>query len=96
MAQELAALRRNPRAVLLLMPELTALLKPVRRDRPAEWEQLAHSPADADAWYVHLLVGDLALARRLAACLPLLPWFCFQRGLRSPQPHLIPTPRLLH
>lgn len=48
-----------------------------------------------DAWYVHLLVGNVALARRLAATLPPLEWLCFQRGRRSNQPHIYRWEQLL-
>ncbi len=83
MAADMAALAANPHGVLVLLPKLVALLKPVRRDRPQDWGALAHSPAGADAWYVHLLVGDLRLARRLGAGLERYPWLCFQRGARN-------------
>lgn len=95
MAADLEALAAAPRGVVLYMPELVALLKPARRDCPERWELLDDAPADADAWYIHLLVGDLALARRLAAGLPPLPWGCFRRGLRNRCPHCLPWRRLL-
>ena len=42
-----------------------------------------------DAWYIHLLAGDLKLARRLAADIAPLEWFCFHRGRRDGRPHLL-------
>ncbi len=95
MVADLAALAANPRAVVVLLPSLVALLKPVRHDRPQDWDALAHSPDGADAWYVHLLVGDLGLARRLGAGLACLPWLCFQRGARHARIHRRPWRRIV-
>ncbi len=86
--EDLAALGGNPAGIVVWTPQLVALLKPVASARAAEWEDLGVSPADADAWYVHLLAGDLELARRLGAGLVPLPKLCFRRGLRSPAPHI--------
>ncbi len=83
LAADLAALADNPLGVVVFMPRLVALLKPVCHESPQEWEQLRYSPAGADAWYVHLLVGELGLARRLGAGLARYPWLCFQRGARN-------------
>lgn len=87
MEADLRALRQNPQGVVLLMPRLVVLMKPTLSDAPARWQELHHCPAGADAWYVHLLVGDLKLAQQLAGALPPLRWLCFQRGLRSTAPH---------
>ena len=91
----MAALAQNPRGVVYWTPRLVALAKPALHDRPADWAQLAQSPCTADGWYVYLLVGDLGWARELAADLPQLRWLCFQRGLRSPRPHVQLWRRLL-
>ena len=85
---DLAALGGNAAGVVVWTPQLVAMLKPVAAGRAAEWEELAESPADADAWYVHLLAGDLELARRLGAGLAALPLLCFRRGLRNATPHI--------
>lgn len=85
---DLAALGGNAAGVVVWSPRLVAMLKPAACARAAEWEELEQSPADADAWYVHLLAGDLGLARRLGAMLPALPFLCFRRGLRGPAPHI--------
>lgn len=90
MEADLAALAEHPQGVVLLMPQLVALMKPVLRRRPELWPELARVDAGADAWYIHLLVGDLALARRLATALPPRRWLCYQRGLRSNAPHCLP------
>lgn len=90
MERDLAALTTHPRGVVLLMPQLVVLMKPVQSHKPDHWTQLEDAPAGADAWYAHLLVGDLQLARRLASALPPLPWLCFQRGRRSSTPHRLP------
>lgn len=92
---DMAALAETPGGVVVFTPRLVALLRPVRADSPAIWEQLHASIADADAWYVHLLVGDLALARQLAHTLPPLPQLCFRRGLRDRRPHVLPWHRIL-
>ncbi len=83
----MAALAANPRGVVVLMPQLVVLMKPAELCRPERWLELGHSPAAADAWYVHLLAGDLGLARALGRLLEPLPWLCFQRGARSPRLH---------
>lgn len=85
----------NPRGVLVFTPELVVLMKPVLLQEELLWGELADNPADADAWYVHLLAGNVALARRLAATLPPLEWLCFQRGRRSNQPHIYRWEQLL-
>ncbi len=77
------ALAANPRGVVIFLPRLVVLMKPVEHARPQDWLNLALSPAGADAWYVHLLVGDLAWARQLGCGLPAFRWLCFQRGTRS-------------
>ena len=84
------ALCGNPRAVVVWTPQLVALLLPVNSAHAAEWEGLPVDPAGADAWYVHLLAGDLALARELASGLAPLPRLCFRRGLRNHAPHIHP------
>lgn len=92
---DMAALAMLPGGVALYTPRLVALLRPVHSSAPELWEQLSCPTAGADAWYVHLLAGDLAWARRLARSLPPLPRLCFRRGLRGPQPHVLPWHRFL-
>lgn len=84
---DLAALAAQPEGVVIFLPRLVVLMKPVSSANPADWEHLGSTPPCADGWYVHLLVGDLALARRLAWLLPGRRWLCFQRGLRHAAPH---------
>ncbi len=84
---DVAALATNPQGVVVFLPRLVALMKPVEHARPQDWLALAHSPQGADAWYVHLLVGDLAWARRLGRGLPAHRWLCFQRGARNATLH---------
>lgn len=95
MGSDIAALLANPQGVVLLSPRLVALLKPVRSDSPERWMDLAHCPCGADGWYVHLLCGDLALARRLAHTLPALQLLVFQRGERSARWHRCRWQRVL-
>lgn len=85
---DFCALARNPQGVFLFSPTLVVLMKPVHSDRPQEWEQLESSPATADGWYVHLLVGSLQQARALAPMLPELRRVCFLRGRRNARPHV--------
>lgn len=88
MAADVAALSRNPRGVVIVTPRLFALLRPVCSRRPESWaDHLEQDVPFADAWYVHLLAGDLRLALQLARTLPELPLLCFQRGVRSGRPH---------
>lgn len=83
-----AVLSGNPRGVLVYSPELVVLMKPVMLREELLWGDLADNPPEADAWYVHLLVGNVRLARRLADTLPPLGWLCFQRGRRNSRPHV--------
>lgn len=94
-AADARALADNPQGVLLYTPQLVVLMKPADSRQPQEWEQLGHSPQRPDAWYVHLLVGNLGLALRLAPMLPVYPWVCFQRGQRSARLHRLPWARIL-
>ncbi len=84
---DVAALAANPQGVVVLLPQLVVLMKAVKRTCPQHWQELDSSPHGADAWYVHLLVGDLSLAQELARGLHAFPWLCFQRGARSAALH---------
>lgn len=92
---DVAALLRNPGGVVHYGPELVALVNPVLHHSPQSWEQLEACPPGADAWHVHLLVGDMARAYAWADALPALPLLCFRRGLRSARPHVQPWQRFL-
>ena len=70
MAADLEALAQHPQGVVLLMPRLVALMKPVDSSQAESWPELAREFPAADAWYVHLLVGELTLARQLAGMEP--------------------------
>lgn len=90
MNADLAALAAHPQGIVLLTPWLVVLMKPVCSTAPEQWTELSLVFPAADAWYIHLLVGDLRQARSMAAALPQLHWLCFQRGLRTPVPHRYP------
>lgn len=94
MSVDLADLSANPDGVVVMLPRLVVLMKPARSDSPDEWGNLRESPAGADGWYVHLLVGDLPLARKLAWLLPGRRWVCFQRGRRNASPHRLHWDRI--
>lgn len=94
-AADMLALGRNPQGLIFCSPQLVALLKPARSGEPARWGILDDCPAGADAWYVHLLVGDLRAARCMARALSPYPWLCFHRGCRNERPHRLPWARLL-
>ncbi len=79
----MAALAANPQGIAVFLPRLVVLMKPVEHNHPEGWLLLGSSPERADAWYVHLLVGDLAWARQLGRGLSAYPWLCFQRGARN-------------
>ncbi len=84
---DMKALAENPQGVVVFLPRLVVLMKPVESSCPQDWLALADSPSRADAWYVHLLVGDLAWARQVGRGLPVHRWLCFQRGARNATPH---------
>ncbi len=84
---DMAALAANPQGVVVFHPRLVALMKPVAYAHSEHWLELSSSPPEADAWYIHLLSGDMAWARQLGADLPAYPWLCFQRGVRSATLH---------
>lgn len=69
LAEDMAATAGNPHGVTLFSPALVALLQPCRSTQAEPWRHWGRPtpPSLADAWYVHLLVGDLALARCMAA-----------------------------
>lgn len=89
------ALIRNPRGIVMSTPRLFVLMRPVCSSRPSTWsKRLDLDDPEADAWYVHLLAGELDLALRFAQMLPPLPLLCFLRGSRSGRPHRIAWWRL--
>lgn len=92
---DIEALAANPRAVVVWLPRLVVLMKAADSRHPEQWQELGSSPAVPDGWYVHLLAGDLSLARRLACEVPSLPQVCFQRGKRSAAPHRLDWQRVL-
>lgn len=83
LSDDLAALGRNPQGVAMYSPMLVALMRPVCSSSPRDWQELATPCPEADAWYVHLLAGELSLALKLGNRLPEFPLLCFQRGARS-------------
>lgn len=97
LAEDMAATAGNPHGVTLFSPALVALLQPCRSTQAEPWRHWGQPtpPSLADAWYVHLLVGDLALARCMAALLPPHPWVVFQRGTRGPALRRYPWQRFL-
>lgn len=87
-AADLEALGNHPRGVVLYMPELVVLMKPACSTSPESWENLEDFSGQEDAWYIHLLVGDVRLALWLSRALTPLPWLCFRRGMRGERVHL--------
>lgn len=83
MCSDISALQANPQGVVLFTPFVVAMLKPIRTDEDLLWMDLAQSPPNPDGWYVHLLCGDLSLARLLAYRLRPLRWLIYQRGVRG-------------
>ncbi len=95
--QDMQLLSENDRALIIWLPQLIALAIPVNHLYPDSWARLAStSPQDSDAWYVHLLVGDLALARELGKQAEELSFICFHRGARNPRPHIHPFRDIIH
>ena len=92
---DLEALSANPTGVVVWMPQLVVLMKAADSRNPQQWQNLADNPEKPDGWYVHLLTGDLLLARRLACEIPKRHWACFQRGKRNPSPHRLYWQRML-
>lgn len=95
LAADVAALMQHPDGVVIFTPCLVALAKPVRSSAPERWERLEEHTAAPDAWFVHLLVGDMAAALQLARRFRPLPYICFRRGLRSTRPHVWRRARIL-
>lgn len=81
-------LSQDERALVVWLPRLVALMKPVCSSTIHQGVDLECSEPCADAWYVHLLVGDFAFACELAQGLEPLPLLCFQRGSRSARFHV--------
>lgn len=95
LTEDAVTLAGNPRGVLVYSPELVVMMKPVVLGEELLWVDLADNPSEANAWYVHLLVGNVQLARRLASTLPPLKWLCFHRGRRNSRPHVYSWSSLL-
>jgi len=89
------AISKNPRGVIIWTRALVVIMKPDYLADKSRWHDLAYSPRDADAWYIHLLTGNIALARALIPMLDALPWFCFQRGLRNNKIHRFSWERII-
>lgn len=87
--RDMATLGTNPNAVIIYLPQLVVLMKPADSRTPHTWDRLQETPRHADAWYVHLLVGNMQLARQLAKLPQARPWLCFHRGTRNARPHII-------
>lgn len=96
LTEDVEKLIGNPRGVLVFTPELVVLMKPVLLGEELLWGDLADDPPEANAWYVHLLVGDVQLARRMSDSVPPLEWLCFQRGRRNSLLHVYRWSSLLH
>lgn len=92
---DVEALSANPQGVVVWLPRLVVLMKAADSRHPEMWQNLSDNPSHPDGWYVHLLVGDLSLARRLASEVAPRSWVCFQRGLRGTAPHRLRWQRLL-
>lgn len=92
---DVQALISNPRGILVFTPKLVVLMKPVLLQEEHLWGELADNPPKADAWYVHLMVGNVAMALQMASALPPLEWLCFQRGHRNNRPHIYHWEHLL-
>lgn len=91
---DLRALALSPAGVAVCTPRLVALMKAVHSGSdPLQWMD-GPEAATPDAWYIHLLAGDLRLAFSWARGLPPLRYFCFQRGLRGERVHILPWGRL--
>lgn len=84
----------HPQGWVIWAPELVVLMKRVRSDRPETWEELSRCEEAPDAWYIHLLTGDIAMARRIASALPPMRYCCFRRGLRNSRPHTVSWQRM--
>ncbi len=92
---DLTALGENARGIIAWTPQLVALMKPVCCHHAQDWLRLESSPAHANAWYVHLLIGSLDFACQLGARLESYDYICFQRGLRSTRVHVSSWERLI-
>ncbi len=94
-AADAYSLALNPQGVMVYTPQLVVMMKPVDSRQPQEWAELAHSPQQPDAWYVHLLVGDMKTARQMAHLVAAYRWVCFQRGRRNTRLHCLSWARIL-
>lgn len=86
------------KGVVVWTPGLAAMARPVR----LEWgDRRVANPfydergAEYDAWFVHLLCGDLRLASGLAGDMLRFPHIVFQRGLRGSRLRVVEPERFL-
>jgi len=93
LARDLEAYLRDPHAHVIKTPDMLLLARPVDVAQVDRWilEQ-----SEANAWYVHLLVGrPLEAMREMPYPLPLC---CWHRNFRNPNGplHVVPTNRILN
>ncbi len=87
--EDIQSLSEHHDAVIIWLPQLVVLATAVNHHHAETWDTLtATSAADCDAWYVHLLIGELSLAMQVAQRLTPRHYLCFHRGLRSQRPHI--------
>ena len=85
---EVAECAFDNEAAFVCTPELFVMAWPVRSGRDTGWWR-EHQPCEnPDAWYIHLLCGDLKKALEVLPKLAKpLPYVVFQRGARSHKVH---------
>lgn len=82
---------------VVIAPDRILLWRPVWTNHPGRWlEPGSPEWAEADAWFVGLLVGG-SIAWALAQMPHARPWLCWYRRFRNPRDglHLYPTAQWL-
>lgn len=85
----------NRQGVVVWTENCCLLARMVNSKDKDSWECLWEETEDPDAWYVHLMAGDVKVAMELAKKASPLPFVVFQRGLRDERVHKLSMEKLL-
>lgn len=97
MHDEIEELFINRQGVVVWTENCCILARMVDTSEPVDaWSYRLWEVVDnPDAWYIHVMAGDIKTAIELAKKVNPLPYVVFQRGLRNDKVHRIPMNKLL-
>lgn len=95
LVDDISDLVMNKQGVVVWTENCCLLARMVNSKDKDSWEYLWEETEDPDAWYVHLMAGDVKTAMELAKKARPLPFVVFQRGLRDERVHKLSMGKLL-